>query len=521
MTSSDDLWPAVVIGGGLAGLTAGLHLAERDVPPLVLERATEWAGGCLSGGPMDTFEHGGRTWSFKSEHSAHALWGGYDNMRQMLEGMLGITLRESEGEEWINRWGSRVAYVEAGTMVRRAWIPAPFHYVNLLLRPRFWSTVVLWDILSLPGLITSFLLSAGFDPIMEETELPGLTIEDYFRFWTPNLRATFRGLGHSLLAAPSESISLAGFIAAIRYYTLLRRDTWRLSYLPGNSDDCLIRPMIERINANGQVLLGARVTGLRRAGDAWAVTFDDAKLGGEREVMAESVIFAAEPQSVQAILSRSPDCADLAAQIEFPRSIECAVARMWFDTQPPDYASRAPGGMFTGDFAVDNFFWLDRLHHEFAEWGRAGGCCIETHFYSPPEVFEQSDAMLLATATTEVQRAFPALRGHFAYGAIRRNGLSMTEFRVPTARSLHVETPWPGVFACGDWVGYPHPSLWMERSTVTGIASANAVLVRHGRDPWPIIPARTPEPLARWMGSLVRAGRRLFAPLVRRRRRKR
>jgi isorenieratene synthase len=96
--------------------------------------------------------------------------------------------------------------------------------------------------------VTSFLLSAGFDPIMEETELPGLMIDDYFRFWTPNLRATFRGLGHSLLAAPSESISLAGFIAAIRYYTLLRRDTWRLSYLPGNSDDCLIRPMIDRIN---------------------------------------------------------------------------------------------------------------------------------------------------------------------------------------------------------------------------------------------------------------------------------
>ena len=104
--NNDDIFPVVVIGGGLAGLCAALHLAARDVPPLLLEADLEWPGGRLAGGAPDTFAYGGRTWQFGSEHGAHALWGAYDNMRATLDRFIDIALRESEGEEWINRWGN-------------------------------------------------------------------------------------------------------------------------------------------------------------------------------------------------------------------------------------------------------------------------------------------------------------------------------------------------------------------------------------------------------------------------------
>ncbi|MBI5959746.1 MAG: NAD(P)-binding protein, partial [Chloroflexi bacterium] len=224
-TSPDDIFPVVVIGAGLAGLSAAIHLAERDVPPLVLEADTEWPGGRLSGGAANTFEHNGKTWSFNSEHGAHALWGGYDNMRAMFERFLDLELHLSEGEEWINRWGKEVRYFEAGTVTRRSWLPAPFHYLQLLLHLGFWSTITPLDFLSLPAFFSSVITTTGFDPIQEGISMPGRTIESYFRGWTPNLKATFRGLGHNLLAAPSEHITLTAFIAALRFYTLLRRDT--------------------------------------------------------------------------------------------------------------------------------------------------------------------------------------------------------------------------------------------------------------------------------------------------------
>ncbi|MBN1566073.1 MAG: NAD(P)-binding protein [Anaerolineae bacterium] len=513
MTSSlpDDVFPVVVIGAGLAGLSAAVHLSARDVPPLVLEADTEWPGGRLSGGAPDTFEHNGRTWSFGSEHGAHALWGGYDNMRAMFERFIDIDLNLSYGEEWINRWGNEVRYVEAGTNVRRSWLPAPLHYLQLLLNPQFWTTITPLDFLSLPGFITSLLWTTAFDPIMEQIDLPGLTIDDYFRFWTPNLKATFRGLGHNLLAAPSEDITLAAFIAAIRFYTLLRRDTWQLGYLPANAHDCVIQPMIDKIEENGMVMLGTRAVSLSRNGAYWDIRVEDAKHGGMRSLTAAAVILATEPLAAQTLLLNSPELAARASQITFPPTLRGATARMWFDAQPRE---GAPGGMFTGDFEIDNFFWLQRIHSEFAAWNEAGCSAIEVHYYAPDTVYDQPDHMLLVTATTEVLRAFPELRGHFVHGAIRNNGRTQTQFMIPTAKSLHVESPWPGIYACGDWIGYPSPCLWMERCTVTGMAAANHVLAAHGAEPWAMIPPREPEALPKLMTRVLRLLRRIFGPVI-------
>ena len=64
VTEENDLFPVVVIGGGLAGLTAAAYLAERGIPPLVLEADSTWAGGRLCGGAPDVFEYESRQWEF-------------------------------------------------------------------------------------------------------------------------------------------------------------------------------------------------------------------------------------------------------------------------------------------------------------------------------------------------------------------------------------------------------------------------------------------------------------------------
>jgi phytoene dehydrogenase-like protein len=44
----ENHYDVIIIGGGVAGLSAALHLAERGLKPLILE-ADERAGGRLSG----------------------------------------------------------------------------------------------------------------------------------------------------------------------------------------------------------------------------------------------------------------------------------------------------------------------------------------------------------------------------------------------------------------------------------------------------------------------------------------
>jgi len=127
----------------------------------------------------------------------------------------------------------------------------------------------------------------------------------------------------------------------------------------------------------------------------------------------------------------------------------------------------------------------------------------------------QSDQDLLALAVGEAHRAWPELKGHLLHSAVRRNEATQPEFTIPRREdSLYVETPWEGISACGDWIGYPTSALNMERSVVTGIAAANAVITAHGGEPFPIVPPRKPELLARVIGGMVRVMRKIIGPVA-------
>jgi carotenoid phi-ring synthase / carotenoid chi-ring synthase len=512
MPTDDNIFPVVIIGGGLAGLTAALHLAARGIQPLVLEADQLWAGGRLSGGAPDTFDYNGRTWEFPTEHGIHALWGGYVNMRATLERFLDIKLVPSDGEEWINRWRREVRRVEAGSAVRSRWLPAPIHYLQLLFRPRFWRTIAPWDFLSLPGFLVSILWTVGFDPIAEKVALDGLMMKDYFRGWTPNLRATFIGLGKNLLAAPYDTISLSAFIAALRFYTMLRADSWHPHYLPDDADSSLIAPMVNKLKSlGGQIAYGNSALSLTREGEGWLVRVDEARKD-IRSVYAKQVILALPPQAAQRML-RMGSTASEARKLIFPDAVRTTTVRLWF-TRAPDKGTI--GGMFTGDFAFDNFFWLHKMQSAFKAWhSETGGSAIELHLYGTDTQLDEPPKVMIVRALDEVQRAFPELRGSYLYGAVRRNSKTHPQFRVPTHESLHVTTPWENIFACGDWVGYESPSLWMERASVTAVAAANHVLKSEGLEEYPILQPPKTGWLSRGLEKVVRSGRKIFAPPIR------
>ncbi len=510
--SNNDNFPVVIIGAGLAGLSAGAHLAGRDIAPLIIDADALWAGGRLSGGEPEQFMLDGRTWQFKPDHGVHAIWGGYVNMRAMIDRFTETKLQLSAGEEWINRWGRTVRRMEAGNAIRSQWIPAPLHYLQLLFHPQIWATIQPWDFLSLPGFLASILLTVGTDPIREKVAWDGLKMKDYFIGWTPNLRATFEGLGVNLLAAPKEDISLAGFIAGLRFYTMLRNDSWQMQYMPADSHTSLIQPLIEHIQAaGGAVQGGITAKQIKRDGDGWEIIVEDSQKQGIRRLHADHIILAMNAPATKRLLLNSPDFADTASEMIFPEGLRNGVVRLWFKGSP---RPSTQGGMFTGDFAPDNFFWLHRLYDDYAEWHQVtGGSVIELHYYEDKHL-NQPDRNLIVASVTEVQRAFPEIRGEFIHASVRRNSKVHSQFRVPTQESLHVISPWETIYACGDWIGHDTPSLWMERATTTGIAAANAVLESHNQAPYQILYPRRPTILAQVLGSIVRVGRVILAPII-------
>lgn len=493
----------VVVGAGIAGLSAVLHLAERGLRPRVLEVDPEYVGGRVAGGA--TVELDG--WHFRLDHGMHAIWSPYRNLQAMLarHAIRPVQVPADE-EDWLYKRGDWVRRTPTGSHIRHSWIPAPFHYLNLFLRPRFLGMLDFDEFLGLLPVWGGLLWGLGIDPLREGQPLEGLWLSDLVSGWSPALRNLFVGLTRNGLSGLPEEIPLSGFVAFLRFYTLLRRDAWAFAYLPADGGSSLAEPLAERTRALGaEIEMGAKVLRLERQGQGWRVHWQGDK-GDTGWYDARQVVLATDSPHAEAILEASPG---LNHDGHWPRGMATAVVRLWFDRTP---RHGAEAGMLSGDFLPDNLFWLHRIQDPHIRWHRAtGGGALEAHIYGPPRVLAEPDALLLAQSIADVQSAFPELRGHLVHQELQRNEATHTLLSVgPAGRHLGIETPWPGLYCCGDWVRHPSPSFFMERACVTGIEAANAVLRARGRPTWRLLEPPPPEPLAAALERLMLWGRRVL-----------
>jgi len=511
MADHDEIqYDVIIIGGGVAGLTAGVHVAARGLRPLVLEADPDYAGGRMAGGDTVAFEHGGQTWRFRGEHGVHGLWAPYHNLRAMLarNGIAPDYVAAKE-ETWIYGHHGRVSRAEVGSALRRSWVPAPLHYLALFARPRFLGMLSLADWLSLPLVLASLLFAVGVDPLGEDQPLEDMWLDDLVKYWGPGVRSFMVGLARNGLSARPQEIPLSGFAAFLRFYSVLRRDAWAFDYLPSDGGSSLVDPLAARLRAlGGELALGRRVTRLARDGDGWRVTWP----GGA--AAAKQVILACDAPGAKALVAASPALDEPAGGLYWPGGQATAVVRIWYDAAP---RPGAEAGIFSGDFIIDNYFWLQRISWPYFEFHReTGGSAVEVHIYGPPELLEEADAGLLARAIADVGRGYPELRGHRIHQTITRNPATHTLFGVgPADKHLGTQTPWENLYCCGDWVRHESPALFLERACVTGMAAANAVLASRGKETWEILAVKKPEAFAGFVQWLMQRGRR-----ARRRRRR-
>ena len=159
---------------------------------------------------------------------------------------------------------------------------------------------------------------------------------------------------------------------------------------------------------------------------------------------------------------------------------------------------------------MHNFFWLEKIYAPYKKWhDETGGTCIEVHVYGPPNVLAQPDAVLLANVITDLQRAFPELKGHLLGQYLQRNTATHTLPEIG-ARGTHlgIETPWENLFCAGDWVRHETPAFFLERACVTGLEAANRVLCARGMKEFNVESYPPPEPMAAWIESLMMKGRK-------------
>ena len=493
----ENHYDVIIIGGGVAGLTAALHLAERGLKPLILE-ADERVGGRFSGKEEIVLNN----WHFPNEHGVHGIWWSYLNFKSMLKRHEILPqLIPAKEEQWIYRTGNFIRRAPIGSVIRNSVIPAPFHYIQLFLLPQFLWMLGIHDWASLFNVWSTLVMAIGIDPFVEDQPLEGLTFGKSLKRWGPAMRSLFFGLTRNGLSTDPDKVPLAGFLAFLRFYTILRRDAWRFDYLPNGGGEVVEKLSAKVKQYGGEISFQARAKRFLQKDGEWLTYYQQD--GVHKSVQTPFLILASDSPAAESMIRNSFQ----AEHLFFPHGLAHAVIRLWFDRESRKHPE---AGIFSGDFIMHNFFWLDQIYESYRKWlAETGGSCIEIHVYGPADVLKQSDAVLLTNVLTDFYRAFPELKGHLIKPHIQRNAATHT---LPSlgARGTHlgIETPWENLFCAGDWVRHETPAFFLERACVTGIEAANRVLSLSGKDKFDVQGYPPPEPLAAWIENLILSGRR-------------
>jgi len=492
----DNHYDAIIIGGGVAGLTAALHLAERGLKPLILE-ADECAGGRFSGKDEIIIND----WHFSNEHGVHGIWSSYVNLKSTLNRHEILPqLMPANEEQWIYRTGGLIRRAPIGSVIRNSKLPAPLHYIQLFLLPQFLLMLDPRDWLGIFSVWSTLLMAIGIDPFVEDQPLEGLMFGAALKRWGPAMRSLFFGLTRNGLSTDPDQVPLAGFLAFLRFYTVMRRDAWAFDYLPNGSGEVIEKLSAKIQQLGGEIRYQSRVKRIEKDGD-WVLHFEADNI--QDSIKATYVILASDSPAAESIIKNSFQ----ADNLFFPHGLAHAVLRLWFD-KPPRQTPES--GIFSGDFIMHNFFWLHKIYAPYRKWHKeTGGSCIEVHVYGPAGVLAQTDAVLITNVLTDFYRAFPELKGHLIKPHIQRNAATHT---LPAlgARGTHlgIETPWENLFCAGDWVRHEIPAFFLERACITGIESANRVLALSGKEIFELKNYPPPEPLAAWIESMIMKGRK-------------
>ncbi|MEU4641182.1 FAD-dependent oxidoreductase [Micromonospora sp. NPDC023814] len=474
----------VVVGGGIAGMSAAVVLAERGVAVTVLEAAPT-LGGRL-GAWRETLADGTRQ---TNEHGFHAFFRQYYNWRSILRRAdpgLGF-LRPVPGYPILSaRWPTE----EFGRLP-----PAPpANLLALLLRS---PSLRLGDLRGMDRDAALPLLT--YDPVRTYAEFDDTTADELLTSLRLPDRARamlFEVFSHSFFNHEAE-MSAAEMIAQFHFYLLGNPEGLAFDCPDEDYATAIWEPLARHVERHGgRVRTGTPATALTRDGAGWRVATADGT-----SYAARHVVLAVDPPALAALVAASPGLVDHApALVErlpaFGRpGPPYAVARYWCDGDVA--ADRAVFSGVSRQPTLDSVTLYHRLEDEPRRWAaRTGGSVLELHAYA-------CEPGVPATELAERMRAELTALWPEAAGLRVREVRARVAAQAPAftpgshARRPGVRTDADGLYLAGDGIRTDFPSALMERAAATGIVAANHVLRAEGGAAEPVRSIRPRGLLAR------------------------
>ncbi|MFI1996900.1 FAD-dependent oxidoreductase [Actinoplanes sp. NPDC020271] len=474
----------VVIGGGIAGATAALLLAERGVAVTLLERNAQ-LGGRLAAWPRQLAD--GSTQMVG--HGFHAFFRQYYNWRNVLRRIDPALsfLRPAQGYPVVSRtWPDE----DFGGLPSRP----PWSLLALLVRS---PSLRMREMRDVDGPAAMALLR--YSRTRTYRDFDTMSAADYLDRLAMPERARallFDVFAHSFFN-PAAQMSAAEMIMQFHFYFLRNAEGLDFDAPEDDYQSSIWTPLTERLQSLGaDIRVG---TAVDRIEPGWTVT-----LTGGTQLSADHVVLATDPASARDLIAASPAVRRLAPRlagtIETVRTTApYVVSRFWTDR---DFATgRAAFSSVAREPLLDSVSLFHRVERGSATWARrTGGAVAELHAYAAPPGVDPASAE--RTMWSQLSGIWPEARGLQVIDSDTRVGLDAPAFDVGSdATRPGVLTDADGLTLAGDWVRMPFPCALMERSAASAVMAVNAVLRRHSIRPVPLYSVPPQGLLARWPTS--------------------
>ncbi len=478
----------VVVGGGIAGLSAATGLAERGVAVEVIEREP-YLGGRVGGwteqGSQPLAMNRGFHAFFRQYYNLRALLARVDPQLRMLTPVDDYPLIDGAGRRDTFRGLPRTP---------------PWNAVAFAARS---PTFALRDFLHIDARAAAPLAAVSVPGIYRRLDhIDAATFLRNIRFPEAARHLAFEVFSRSFFADPSQ-LSAAELATMFHIYFLGSSEGLIFDVPTANYDQALWEPLRRYLEARGvRFRLGTSVRRIdRRSTEPFRVYTD----AGD-QLDADAVVLAADVAGLQRIVAESSDLAgeEWRGQIaQMGIAPPFAVHRLWLDR--PVAADRPAFLGTAGHKPLDNISVLERYEREAGEWARTqGGSVVELHAYA------LDAAASSAAAVSQLHRIYPET----ARARVIRE-LSLERGDCPLfppgsyQRRPKVVTPHPGLLLAGDAVRIDLPMALMERAASTGWCAANRLLTSWGLAGHPLhtVPTAGRSSLLRWLATRERAAR--------------
>ncbi|MDQ3886623.1 MAG: FAD-dependent oxidoreductase [Actinomycetota bacterium] len=468
---------ALVVGAGVAGISAAVVLAERGVSVTLLE-AADTLGGRLGAWPVRLPD--GATQNV--EHGFHAFFRHYYTWRDVLRRADPDLrfLRPVPGYPVISRQWPAEDLTELPT--------AP--PLNLLALAARSPSLRLRDVLCADLQVGRQLLS--YDRDKTAATLDHLPAGDFLAKLGMSDRAQamlFEVFARSFFN-DQRAMSAAELVAMFHYYFLGNPEGLGFDVPDTDHLTSIWSPLAEYLRRHGaDVRAGTRVERLvPTTAHQWRLELDDGALSSPH------VVLALDPMGLRSLLTASGAAARLAPRLAAQAAAlrtapPFAVTRLWLDRDVT--ADRAPFSAVTREAMLDSISCYHRLERPSAQWAtRTGGSVVELHSYActAASASQATDRMRV-----ELAALWPETADAQVWHLEQRLEATAPAFPPGSAGSRPgVRTEARGVRVAGDYVSLPYLAGLMERSSMSGVLAANDILDEEGAAPEPVrgIPQR-------------------------------